>query len=612
MKKLLSLLGSLTLVATSAATVVACGDKVVPPTEPEQGLSELIKELKNDTNEIFSKHLINNVSKNMIGLTETEKTNKFLFKTRIKANSGKSASQLTETDRKELQEDILKVLAIDELTNELNKLKNINKYKIILNDVSTLINEIIFNWNSLLIQSYENGDVYLGNVVIDYSIKVQYKGEKEIETFQIGDNFKYTSTNNSALKQASDVFYQNITKDYISSTSEEDRKHTNIKWDSIKGNKKRSDGYGKFDKELKKYYQDDASNNGFRTSMTNFIKTKYFSEVSTGLPLSFEGNIIYKSSEMGKTSLFKSMNYTRSYNDENSIKFVYDSDEGQTLVNTIFREKPNDTTTKTVLRNSYFTDDNYSLWNRIWTGVKNDEINSLLGEEESAKIKETIEFQNSIAFGFVNLTGLSIKLDNGNYVHNLPDFKIAINYLIDTNPDNSQKLNDLAEFSANTLKVWHETMGISYGNEYPEPNSEADFLMTMKKSALTKKFAADNVGGLNATWKFWKLFTLSDEGGYQQERNNLFEEANIEESYILFNFAKKGYRYLNGWVYSNFNWIIDEYGVTLEKNDKNYTGEDSNDSVMTWILGYINFHIDLDQMTLGTNTLGKKEFIKFI
>ncbi|WP_342258967.1 lipoprotein [Spiroplasma endosymbiont of Dioctria linearis] len=73
MKKLLSLLGGVSLIATSAITVAACGE-TTPPIIVED-ISGVINDLKVETNEIFKKHLETNVYKNLIGLEETEKGN---------------------------------------------------------------------------------------------------------------------------------------------------------------------------------------------------------------------------------------------------------------------------------------------------------------------------------------------------------------------------------------------------------------------------------------------------------------------------------------------------------------------------------------------------------
>ncbi len=441
MKKLLSLLGSVGLVATSTITVVACGD-TEPPVIAED-ISGVINDLKVETNEIFKKHLETNVYKNLIGLEETEKGNGFLNKTKIKEYEGAKIKDIDKIDVNNLENDINKVLEINELTKSLNALKNVNKYKIILNDVNSLVKGVNFDWNSLVIQSYEDNEneIYLGNVIVDYNIQIQYKGTKDIETFDISDTFKYTSTNNEVLKEGSDKFYANIAKDYFSTTTESDRKHTNLRWDGIKGGNALSDGYGVFEAELKKYYQEDAKSNQFESSLTDFIKNNYFKDMSSTLPLSFEGELIYKSSDMSKYSLFNSINTVRSYNDSNSIKADYSKAQGKILVETIFRNDPNNDDTKQALLNHYFKLDNYKIWQSSYNNWKQEFLKEL-SLEENTSIIESKEFLNSAALGYVNLTGLSIKLGD-NYTHKLPDFRITVNYLIKDDQSEPAILNDM-------------------------------------------------------------------------------------------------------------------------------------------------------------------------
>ncbi len=616
MRKLLSLLGAIGILATSSATVVACGDKPVPPPPVTGNYDELVKSLKNDVNEIFWKHLNDNVYKNLVGLPDTESQYYFLTKTKIIENSNLSAEEIDPFDLQQLEKDIKKVLEVDQLSIELNKLKNVNEYKIILNDVNDLLKAVVIDWKSLVIKSYESpaeDKLYLGNVIVDYKIQIQYKGEQAVETFEVNENFKYTSTNSDSLKKASDDFYKNIAKDYFSSTDSNDKKHTNLNWENLKDKKKPYEGLGKTEKEFKKYYQDESKNNGFEKSLIDFIKKNYFEKVGNTLPLSFEGDLIYKSSEMSNYSMFNTINKYKKYDSESSVKFDYKDDSGRLFLNTMFRNNPSDLTTKNNLSTHYFKKTNYDIWKRDFEIEKDSFLKGLNLENESS-IKETSEYKSSSALGYVNLTGLSINLANGIYIHELPDFKLAVNYMVDINQSDAQILDKMAEFSVENLKIWHKVFGVSHNYEYPDYNSNEDFLMTLKSSKLTdeiaKRFPDNNSTNHNMTAFFNETLSLKGKPFFLETRENFLNETNIIEDSLYSMSINDLNESSVSWTYSAFDWTANKKtGINIKANGKS---DHRNNQIMYFDLGYMNFYIDLDKITMGAIELGDKEFIKFI
>ncbi|WP_339033467.1 lipoprotein [Spiroplasma endosymbiont of Cantharis rufa] len=609
MRKLLSLLGTVSLIVTTSATVVACGTK---PVIPPEGINydEIVKSLKSDVNEIFSKHLNKNVYHNLIGLPDTESRYYFLNRTKIIENSDLKWEEIDPFDLKQLENDIKKVLDIDELSKELNKLKNVNDYKIILNDVNDLLKNVVIDWKTLVIKSYESevDQLYLGNVIVDYKIQIQYKGEKDIESFEITENFKYTSTNSDSLKQASDDFYKNIAKDYFLSDDSNDKKHTNINWEKIRGDKKSFDGFGKTNDEFKRYYQDDSKNNGFESSMINFIKKNYFEKVGNTLPLSFEGDLIYKSSEMNRHSLFKEINKFKTYNNT-KIKFDYKTDAGRIFLNTIFRDEPNDLKTKNNLLTYYFNKSNYENWKTDFQLQKDSFISELKLENERA-IKETSEYKSSAALGYVNLTGLSINLSEGLYIHELPDFRLAVNYFVDIDQSEGQILDKLAEFTVNSLKVWHKTFGVANNYKYPSHNSNEDILIALKSSELTNQISEDMSSKIfNTTNGFYSSFSLVGNNYLKETKIKLLNDANIIEDSAYF-LIIPSWSDLAVATYSAFDWTANKKtGINIKHNGKS---EERNNQWLSFNFGYLAFFIDLDKITLGAIELGDKEIVKFI
>ncbi|WP_342275112.1 lipoprotein [Spiroplasma endosymbiont of Cantharis lateralis] len=610
MRKLLSLLGAVSLVATTSATVVACGNG---ETKPSPGIEydKLVKDLNQDVNKIFVDHLQNNVYDKLIGLTIGEKENKFLNKTTIKTFKGKNADEIGQKNLDLLVEDINRILEVSQLETELNKLKLVNEYNILLNDVNTLYKGIVFDWNSLYINTNESKELYLANVLLDYKIEVQYKGEKEIELLTINDSFKYTLTNDATLKESSDNFYQNITKDYFSSQDSDAIKYSNLLWNDINVSKSESDGYGNIDEELDNYWNNTAQNNGFKESITKFIKTNYFSELST-LPLSFETDNFYKGSELSKTSLFNSINHTRSYDYKESIKFDYKTEKGQLMLESIFRKNPDINPTEFILRENYFTENNLKVWKKEYDRLKENfikELNLNLNEE----FKQTEEYKKSFSMNYVNLTGLSINFPDQEYIHYLPDFKIATNYIIDSNQNSKKMLDNMTEFSINSIKAFHAVYGVDYDYKYLDNNnSKDDILMALKKSEFTDAmdFNLVGVGGMENMNPVLSL----DNNNLKSYRNDLLHLSNLPSSSLyLFDSRRTNYSgdVPNIIIRSKYWRVYDrEKGIITKPYSETMNEPFVNEKLFYWNLGYLNMHFDLDQIIDGAKK-EEKYFIVF-
>ncbi|WP_342259064.1 hypothetical protein [Spiroplasma endosymbiont of Dioctria linearis] len=65
----------------------------------------------------------------------------------------------------------------------------------------------------------------------------------------------------------------------------------------------------------------------------------------------------------------------------------------------------------------------------------------------------------------------------------------------------------------------------------------------------------------------------------------------------------------NVWKYTDFNLITGKNGLSLKWNNGT---ANINNSLMLFDLGFNNFYIDLDQITLGSKKWDEKDFIKFI
>ncbi|ALD66551.1 lipoprotein [Spiroplasma cantharicola] len=609
MKKLLSLLGAVTLVASSSATVVACEE-----TDPGEDkiTSELLKKFEKEVNNIFAEHLEKNVYQNLINLPATEINNQFLNKETIDNYQGKSAQEIGEYRLNQLNSDILRVLDIQNLEKSLNELKSINEYKIILNDVNSLYKGIVFDWSTLKINSNNSQQMYLGNVVLDYKIEIQYKGKKEVETLNIGDTLKYTSTDNATLKTATDLFYRNIASDYLASKAQDDIKQTNLKWKDIMGSKKVSDGYGKIDKELANYYDLDRKTNGFEKSIISFVKSKYFTKLEF-LPLAFEGESIFKGAELNQTSLLTSANKMKSYLREDAIKYHYSNVNDQVMLRTIFRNNPETTNAKQTLRNLYFQKKNRDIWNKDFNLLKVDFLKTLKGNFESYKSSD--EYKSSIAMGYINLKGLSINLGSNAYIHQLPDFKIAVNYMIDLNENEDKSLDDMSEFSVKTIKAFHETFGVDYDYGYkPEPNSKDDILMALKRSDFTKKIEFQGFRS-SSTAMSAQLSLTNDVTNLESYRESMFDLANLpSDTFFTFSQRQSSMLHVAQHFLGQSKWGkgTDEQGIQLFHHNDGAQPNDDDCQSFYWTFGYLSFNFNLDRIMNATSDLAIGDWKYFI
>ncbi len=611
MKKLLSLLGSISIIVTSSVAVVSCGESnaIKPEITDDE---KLVKKLEQDVNNIFAEHLQNSVYKNMIGLTAIEENNKFLNKSTIKVFKDKSAQEIGEKNLSPLVEDIKRILDLNQLELELNKLKLVNEYKILLESIDSLYKNIIFDWDTLEIATNEQDLLYLANVILDFKIQIQYKGKKEIAIMEISDSFKYTLTNDATLKNSSDNFYRNISKEYFSSQNEEDKKYSNLLWNNIKGSKNKIDGYGNVEKEIDNYWSEIAPVNGFSNSLINFIKNTYFSELSN-LPLSFKDSNFYKSSTMNETSLFRSINKIKSYNDSSSIKFDYKTKEGQLMLESIFRKNPDNYPTSFILKDNYFTEKNLNIWKKDYEMLKEDFIKNLKADLND--FKDTNQYKNSFSMGYANLTGLSINFPDDSYIHKLPDFKIAFNFIIDLEQTSEKLLEEMTEFSINSIKAFHEVFGVDYDFKYSEyNNSKDDILMAIKKSNFTDalEFSQASYGGVEKINPALLLINNKQ----KEFRNRIFELAKLPLN-TKYNFD---FRYKSS-IEENSNYGYSKYyrnydktkGIFFSYFDKNQSNNLINENLIYWNLGYLNFHFDLDQIIDFKNntSIKQKDFIVF-
>ncbi|AUB31804.1 hypothetical protein [Spiroplasma floricola] len=296
MKKSLSVLATIGIVASTTTSVIACGTKQKDGNsgieEPKKDITQAVQDFEKEVGEVWTQHYEKEVVGNLIGVGSMEEGNQFLFKENIlKFSDPEWKDKLTNENKKQLAIDIGKIFKINLLEEKLNELKKLNKYKIILDEVDSVFDhiELLFNDNFEINSGEIVPGSYIGNVIIDYKIVTKYKGLDDLENFKLSGTLKYTSTDNESFKVIGDTMYKNIGKDmFISSETEN---YLNLKWSDIKGDNSDSDAYLNSNDQLKKYYNE---NNAFSESLIKTIKDKYFKNEFPTMEIGFNKESIYR------------------------------------------------------------------------------------------------------------------------------------------------------------------------------------------------------------------------------------------------------------------------------------------------------------------------------
>ncbi|WP_342275116.1 hypothetical protein [Spiroplasma endosymbiont of Cantharis lateralis] len=298
------------------------------------------------------------------------------------------------------------------------------------------------------------------------------------------------------------------------------------------------------------------------------------------------------------------------YKDNESIKIDYKSQEGKLILESIFRKDPENNLTRNILRENYFNEKNFYLWKRDYEILKENFIKEL--KVDVNQFKSTMEYNSSFSMGYVNMTGLTINFTEDSYIHYLPDFKLAINYMINLSPKTDEMLDDINEFSINSIKAFHHTFGVDYNYKYSEYNSEEDILMALKKSDFTKSLSFDTIED-NSGQTAQINSTLGLRRGNKQKNNKskMLNFANLPlNSIYQFDFRNVTRAILNDYrLNTEYNsYYENSKGITFKKNGN---PSSQNYQIMYWNLGYFNFYIDLDQIIVAARDVDEKEFIVF-
>ncbi|AUB31612.1 lipoprotein [Spiroplasma floricola] len=578
MKKLLSVLATIGLVSTSAVSVVACGTKPEKKLEEsKKNITQIVKDFEQDVTKIWTEHYEKEVTENLIGVEIIEKNNEFVNKENIlKFSKPENKNKLTIENKKQLANDIEKLFKIKLLEEKLNDLKKINKYKIILSEISNVFEsvELVFNDNFQINSGEIVENSYIGNIIIDYKIVTHYKGLNDTEKFKLSETLKYTSTDNDSFKKVGDKMYKNIAKDmFISSETE---KYVNLKWIDIKENSDDSDAYLSSNNILKEYYNE---NNEFHDALLSTINNKYFKQQFPSINISYNKKSIYKTDNFAtQNSKYLIINNLYSNDEKNDIStFNLENQNEKEKVNKILLCDKNEL-------NKFFLNDQFSSfkWNKVrnnYKTIQNNFLNTFLSKDEISKYQETLNYKFAVAIGYIDFIGPSIKIGKGEstYIHQLPDFKLVTSYSINGITDGnyeslatfSMKLfniykdiykpnvddlqsndNYILDLTFKNQEIWNNVSTKSDLNE-AEMNS---YLSSFSSNYYKKLFStlSNNNLEINSLINNNIFFSLKNMFYYTRNQNASFINQNKGGYFKLNSSSSSGY-YLNDFRYMTFN-----------------------------------------------------------
>ncbi|AUB31592.1 lipoprotein [Spiroplasma floricola] len=454
MKKLLSVLAAISFVSSSTVSVVACGTKEKPkeskPEEPKNDMNEVIQDFKKEVTKIWTQHYEKEVANNLITIEDVKNDYKFLNKENIqKYSKPENKDKLTVEEKKQFTNDVEKLFKAKLLKQQLNELKKVNKYKVILDDVDSVFEhvELLFNDNFEINSGEIIKGSYIGNVIVDYNIVIQYKGLNDVEKFKQSGTMKYTSTKSESFKKVGDSMYKNIAKDMF--TSQETLKYVNLKWNEIKNKSKDSDAYVNSNNELKNYYN---SNEDFHQALLNLVKEKYFKDSFPTLEINYSKKSIYRSNNFLEEN--KKYLIVNNFDKENSIN-LRQKDSREIISKILLGDEE---VIKENLKSDIFNSRTLQK-NRVKYRATQDQfLKEFLNTQEVENYKISDSYQFAIAMGYADFIGPVIKIGEkeNSYMHKLPDFKLAISYSMNgENDEISESLIDLSLKLFNVYKkIW--------------------------------------------------------------------------------------------------------------------------------------------------------------
>ncbi|AHB36668.1 lipoprotein [Spiroplasma apis] len=599
MKKLLNILGSLSLTALPVTTIISCGSKNKSTEEtPEPGTQEekpdfasVIADFKKEVSTIVSNELIK-ANKNLIEVENKGQAanNEFLKKDVIQKYKGDEAKKVTDEDKNKLKNDINKKLAIDNIKNELNKLKDKSEYDIILKGVENVFKDFTLDFDKLKID-YKNfedqgtmkrdgsevqpKESFTSNIKIPFKIKALFKDQesKDDESTLIESNFIYSLTDSSNIEKLGNSIVQTLQNQFFKDKKDDnssawlDANSLKISEDDklLHDNNKVSDYFSNvnFKNGLISYIQRDLE----ETKNNEFAKTLTFAE---------------------EVEVLSKIEWSHSIENKQPTLYGWKDEvnNGKKMMDLLFKGL-SDKKTKSLGSSEQEVEE--SLYNYIqenssnWFENYKSNTESWVANLKDEKITG-IDLSSTSKIGYAYLKGLQFKIGD-DYTQELPEFKILTSYSVDKNEKNWE--NDTfseIEKSKTLAAIYHNSLkGInSFKNNFGITN-------TTDSNAITA-FSGVKPNRAKNLWD-----TLKNTGNqYKQALNSSLSLKDDDQKEFREILLKEGNQETFEWKFdrSTFNLLfgIDERG--LFNKIVYYAGEKYLDINFALDFVNINFRVD--------------------
>ncbi len=462
MKKLLALLSSFALVATTTLSVIACGDKKI---DPEREIDEVISNFKKEVNQIIQSHIEEKTQS--FFLTEGEKTANFNFfnKKAIENFVGNTGiKHPNEEIRKYIINDFNNIFATSILKTKIDSLKNKEEYSIILGSVQSVFKDLVLSSNDKIeikskMSSSTEEKIWFGSIRVEYSIIVNYMNKnQQLEEYKVSDITSVVSlTDSEEVAGNIQTMYSEIAETFI----KDDISKIYLDKLTLKNKTYLND----INSELLNY----LNTNDYKLSVQNWIKNKFKVNVGINQIIDLRVNSTYRSETI-------SLNY------ENK-------DEEQQYYNIL---------SAIVYSNSksiekILSDNQIEMDNKMSNSIKNNLENISKGLSNNNEVESLIS--GAFKMNKITLTSLTYKISQDEYI-DIPNLYLNLAQFKDKNTLTRDKLeNDIRDnliLAGNTFKKTYEIQFPGSGThtglvqyDYFQSGLREEYILAVKNKAYT-------------------------------------------------------------------------------------------------------------------------------